>query len=457
MWFLIFLTLTNALAHNEGFALRFRVDAGGLPIGVFDALLGLGVLVALIGRRNAYPTERAHPLMPWLVVLFGLGASAGVLGALISNAELRWMMTGMRNFLTLPAGVMIGYCLLLTPRSNSRFAHLQVWAGVGAAAVILLFFRSAATGFNSSDNINRLRTTAYVANYAGLAGALLLFTIISKIRLMPFWLSVALCGFCFVGQFATLSRSDWLAAAASVVAIYVLLPTYRPGGKLAAALIGPPIVAVFLWVGLILASMVVGQDFESRMAERVQSMLPGRRAGVALKAWDSRLEGIQKELAVWRKSPVIGGGFGATDVLRFRHGDWGGMAYRHNSWTSTLAETGLPGFAAVSCVVFGMIVVGRRMARDGVDQGYVLIGALAVITGTHYLMHGLATQSFNQMRWGIPLAVICGVALRARAMQVTHLRALQAEEAAAYEAAGGYDHDDYGVPVAPPAYADSSY
>lgn len=459
MWLLILLTLVNALAHNEGFALKYRIDAGGLPIGVFDVLLGLGVLFAVIGRRNAYPTDRAHPLLIWLVVLFSLGTLGGVLGAIVSNAELRWLMTGMRNFMALPAGIFIGYCLLLTPRSTTRFAQLQVWAGVGTAVVILLFFHSKATSLTAADSLNRLRAIAYVANYAGLAGALLLFAIIAKVRLLPVWLAAALCGLCFIGQFATLSRSDWLAAAASVVAIFVLLPTLRPGGKLAAALIGPPLVVIFLWVGLILASMVVGRDFEARMAERVVSLLPGQKSGSEMKAWDTRLEGIRKELAVWRRSPLIGGGFGATDVIRFRHGDWAGLGFRHNSWTHTLAETGLPGFAAICCLVFGTIIVGRRLARTGVDRGYVLIGALGVITGTYYLVHGLATQSFNQMRWGIPLAIVCGVTLRARAMQLTHLRALEAEQAAAYGAAlEGYDYDDHGAHPAPqPAYAAESY
>ena len=460
MWFLTLITLVNALAHNEGFALRYRIEAGGLPISVFDALLALGVVYGIVGRRSAWPTERAHPLVGWIVGLFAAGAFAGVLGALISNAELRWMITGMRNFLALPAGVLIGYCLLFTPRSNTRFCYLQVIAGIGTAVLVLLFFRSKAASYELDSNINKLRAVAYVSNYAGLAAALVLFTIISKIRMFPTWLALGICGLCFVGQFATLTRSDWLAAIASVLAIFALVPTYRPGGKLVAALVGPPLIAVFLWVGLILASTVVGRDFEGRMAERVMSLVPGHAAGTHAQAWDTRLEGIRKELQLWAHSPIIGGGFGATDVLRFRRGEQAGLSYRHNSWTSTLADAGLPGLAAISCLIFGMIVVGRRLARDGIDRGYVLIGALAVITGVHYLFHGLATQSFNQMRWGIPLSIVCGVALRARAMQLTHMRVLQAEAAAgAYgpaeidPGASAYDSDDYGAHAPAPAPA----
>src|SRR3954471_5909774 len=193
MLFLTLFTLLNALAHNEGFALKYRLNPGGMPVGVFDLMLGLGVIWAVVGRRGAWPTERAHPLMTWLIVLFSLGTFAGILGALIQNAELRWMMTGMRNFLVLPACAFIGYGLLLTPRSTVRFAQLQAWAGVGTALVILLFFHRHAVTSTATTDLNTLRAVAYVATYAGLAAALLLFTIISKVRLMPAWLALGLC------------------------------------------------------------------------------------------------------------------------------------------------------------------------------------------------------------------------------------------------------------------------
>ena len=40
----------------------------------------------------------------------------------------------------------------------------------------------------------------------------------------------------------------------------------------------------------------------------------------------------------------------------------------------------------------------------------------------------MATQSFNQMRWAIPLGLVCGVVLRTRAMQLTLLRQYQASQ-----------------------------
>ena len=451
MWFILLLTFVNALAHNEGFALRYRVEMGGIPIGVFDVLLGLGVVVGLLGRGGAWPTGRAHPLVVWILVLFGVGALGGVIGGVISNAELRWILTGLRNWVSLGTSVLIGYCLMLHPKSAQRLAYIYAFAGVGTAAVILLFFHSKATAAGADRSLASLRAISYVQVYAGIAGGLLLFTIIAKIRMLPMWLTVGMCGFCFVGLFATLSRSDWLGAIASVTGMYLLLPTFRPGGKIVAAIVGPPIVVVFLWLGLIFASTVVGKDFEAQMAQRLYSMLPGTSTpGVKYKAWESRLDAIQKELKIWQKNPVIGGGFGSTEIMMVRYGDIAGLGFRHNSYSNTLAQTGIIGFAGVILLVFGTIIVGRRLARDGMHTSYVLLGALAVIAGTFYLFHGMATQSFNNMRWGIPLGIVAGAALRARALQL-------AEMHAAYAAGDGYGAgyvDEHGQGYGPDAYGD---
>lgn len=423
MWFLLLLTFVNALAHNSNIALRYRINVG-FPVGIFDALLALGLLVAIVDRRNFVATDRTHPLLGWIVIAFGAATLAGAFGAMSSNVELRWLLTAMRNWITMPMSVLIGYFLLPNPRSAGRFTYLHVLAGVGTALFILLFFRSKAQ--DSSGDINLLRAVAYVTNYAGLAATLLLFTIIGRIPMFPAWLAIGLCGFCFIGQLATLSRSDWLATTAGVLAIYFLLPSFRPRGKLVAALVGPPLIALFVWVGLLVASAATGRDFEKQMADRVVSMLPGERSSPSQKkAWDTRLSSALQELRWWAKSPVTGGGFGIHDAKRGTLSRSQMEGLRHNTWVSTLAETGILGFGAMACVVIGTVVVGRRVVRDALDRDSVLVGALAVITGSHFLFHGLATMSFNQMRWAIPLGVVCGVILRTRAMQLTQIRMMQ--------------------------------
>ena len=440
MWFLFILTFVNALANNNTFALRYRIEVG-FPVSVFDALMGLGVIVGLLNRRGAFYSDRTHPLLYWTLGLFAAATIGGAIGGFTSGTELRWVLTAMRNLVTMPMCVLIGYCCLTDPKAASRYPYLQVWAGVGTALTVLIFFRSRAAESTTSD-INLLRAVAYVTNYAGLAATLLLFAIIGRIQLLPLWLAVPLCGLCFLGQLAALSRSDWLATAAGVLAIYFLLPSFRPRGKLVAAMIGPPLIAVFIWIGLFVASAVTGRDFEKEMYNRVVSMLPSQqRAFRETKAWDTRLNAILLELSWWSDSPVIGNGFGIEELKarNLRRSEIEGL--RHNTWTTTLAETGVIGFAAMASVVFGCIVIGRRLVRERLDRTSVLIGALGVITGSHFFFHGLSTMSFNQMRWAIPLGVIFGVVLRARAMQLQQIRLIQEQSYDEYPPEDEYTPD----------------
>jgi hypothetical protein len=154
------------------------------------------------------------------------------------------------------------------------------------------------------------------------------------------------------------------------------------------------------------------------MEKRVISILPGEHDGVA-SASATRLVGTMQELKFWSESPVWGKGFGiqSTNAL----GDWEAFAagFRHNTWTSTLAETGLLGFAGMILLCLGQIVVGARMVRARVDRRAVLVGAAGVVTGTHFIVHGLCTMSFNVLRVAIPLALTFGVVMRVRAIERT--------------------------------------
>ena len=163
-----------------------------------------------------------------------------------------------------------------------------------------------------------------------------------------------------------------------------------------------------------------------------------------VKAWDSRLIGIQKELAIWQRSPVMGGGFGVTDIERFRRGEWAGSAFRHNTWTSTLAESGVFGFAAISALIFGSMVVGRRLGATGFSRATCSSGALAVITGCTTCStdwrRNRSTRCARESRWRW-----CSGWRFARAMQLTEIRLLQSsyypageeDPQAAESAAGG--------------------
>jgi hypothetical protein len=103
--------------------------------------------------------------------------------------------------------------------------------------------------------------------------------------------------------------------------------------------------------------------------------------------------------------------------------------FGHNTWTFTLFQTGPLGLAAMSLVVFGMWVIGRRMIRDAQgDQLFTLIGALGSCAAVFFLFHGLTTASFNAPRPAIFLGLIFGVVVRTRQMQVQTLHDLALQQ-----------------------------
>ena len=460
MWFLVLLTFFNALADND-VVLRYRISVGGFPVGVFDLLLlVLGPLVVLVSRRNAYPTERVHPILPWVLVLFAAAALGGLAGSAMSGINLRATVTTLRNLIFLPASVWLGYHLLLQPRSAERMCYAHVVVGVATALFVLLSFgrKAAVLAPNGGGGLETLRAVKYVAVYSGMAAVLVLYATVSGVQLFRVGLAILVCGFCFIGQLATLSRGDWLAVATAVAVVYFLLPAARRGGKVAAAVLGPPVAVACIWIGLFAASAVTGQNFNQKMADRLMSMLPGETPGVKKKAWDTRLASTVVELKWWAGSPLVGRGFGIHEAKFHTLTPDQGMGLRHNSWSSTLAETGIIGFSAMALVVFGTFVVGRRMVRDWTDRGSVLVGALGVVTASIFGVLGVTTFAFNSMRGAIPLGIVCGIVLRARAMQQTALR-LQQQQAMGY--GDGYDDapdgHGYGDPSAAYLAPDAVY
>jgi hypothetical protein len=380
-----------------------------------------------MSRRHAYPTERAHPVLQWVFVLFIGAAVGGLVGSVMSGIGLRSTVTTLRNLLSLPIAVWLGYYLLLQPRSAERVCYVHVFAGIATALFVLLSFGRKAAVLSPDAGTEMLRDVKYLAVYAGMAAVLVLYATVSGVQMFRLGLAVIVCGFCLLGQCATLARSDWLALLFAVAVVYFLLPAARRGGKVAAAVLGPPVALACLWVGLFAASAITHQDFNKKMVDRVMSMLPGQTPGVKQKAWDTRLASALVELKWWTESPLFGRGFGIHDVKRPLLTADQAIGLRHNTWTSTLAETGLIGFSAMALVVTSTFVVGRRMVRDWTDRGSVLVGALGVVTASMFGALGGMTMTFNQVRGAIPLGIVCGVVLRARAMQQTALKLQQLE------------------------------
>ena len=137
-------------------------------------------------------------------------------------------------------------------------------------------------------------------------------------------------------------------------------------------------------------------------------------------------------------SPIVGRGFASQLVLADHYGEGARDAgFRHNGWTGSLAEGGLPLFLGylVPCVF--CVVIGRRMVREQTDRATVMIGTIAAINGLMSFLYTSVTMYIALQRAAIPFGIICGLLLRARQMQLAMLREYDGYlDAPAYDAEG---------------------
>lgn len=420
MWLIALISLLNACLNNrfvnsEG----FRIDVAGLPINVYDVLLMVALVWSVLPASSSYfRTGHVHKALIWAIALCFAALTLGTIAAIANPDSLsRSVITTIRNFMMVPVCTWVGYRCTRNLNSALGYCYVVVLCGLFATGAILLDFGAATESLKATSDITNVRIVQYVSNYGGLAAGLLLFCVGFKGKpLLPRWPALIVAGVCCVGQCATLSRSDWLAVAAGLVAAVAIMPAYTLNRKLLTSLIAFPVIIGCLFVAMFAVQSVTGRDIMGKMGQRVASILPWQQDGVA-SASSTRIAGTLKELELWRGSPVWGNGFGIHDALALD--DWVAAAggFRHNTWTSTMAETGLLGLAAMGLMCFGQIVIGYRMVRDRLDRRTVLIGALGVITGCHYFVHGLCTMSFNAPRFAIPVALTFGVVLRVRAIE----------------------------------------
>jgi O-antigen ligase len=422
-----FITILNALANNRDVVLEYRIKIGGLPINGFDILLLVGGLVSLWRAGKIRTRGTSLSLLFWTITsAYFAAALFSSISALSQGTPARFWVTAARNYLALPASALIGYELLSRSREWRRFVWIVIGAGVSVSFVVFEYFLARGAELSPDDSINFVRTVQYVTNYASLALCVVMFAEMRGLRLMPTWLTFGVAAVCFVGQFATLSRSEWLATTAGVLAIVFLLVSRRRARARRGAMLGLAAIAAGVLITVQGASFVMDRDFGSVLSERFESMLPGESQSGGPKAWESRIPAARAELQLWAEAPVIGRGFGvqerAEDRFGYAFGSW-----RHNTFTSILAETGIVGILPVIGMFGALFVVGRRLALETSNPPSLLVGALGVACGTFYVVLGLSTLSFNQMRFAIPLGMIFGVTMRAGGRELEKA-AIQARE-----------------------------
>src|SRR6266536_6119513 len=135
MYLLIPLLLINGMVNGANFINKYRLDLG-VPINILDLLLFLGILIPLLPLPRHRFSAPVHPAIPRTALLFLLGATAGSLAALLSSSAGPWIpvesytfMAMLRNFLTIPAAMIMGYWMLQNPRDLRRYAFWYVIAG----------------------------------------------------------------------------------------------------------------------------------------------------------------------------------------------------------------------------------------------------------------------------------------------------------------------------------------
>ncbi|MBC8106753.1 MAG: hypothetical protein H7Z14_09205 [Anaerolineae bacterium] len=455
-------TILNASVSSAGFQNIYRVEIAGVPVGIMEAMLILGFTVAIFVGGSHKPTndpvDRTHPVFVICMLCLVIGQLMGMLGMFFHDAALRWKLIFSREFFGMLAAVYTGYRLIPSMKAASKIPYAFIFAGIGTAIFLLTAFARGSERYALHGDTNALRTVQFVTVYAGVACALLLYSVLSGTRLFPTPIALVLAGFCFIGQLAPLHRSDWVAQVAAIGAVPLGL---RPGQRIRQGfrlILAAIALVLSLWIGLHVASAATGRNFHKTFEDRVISLLPSERLKQSdQKAWDTRLPAIQVELEMWLVNPLMGRGFGAQESTGLDSAV--GFGFHHNAYSSTLVQVGIIGFLGVVLAVWSPVFVGMKLVRAGNDRASVLIGGLGIVAGVQQGVLGMATASFNGYRMAMMIGLISGMCFKVRDMQLTALR-LNAEYGfmPGYDGTGGAfpvindalaipDFDDYGRPV----------
>jgi hypothetical protein len=426
MWLLILITLLNMTADNDAFVLTYRTTIAGFPVNVFDGLVIIAVVTSFIALFGRYPADRVHPLLKWIMATSAVTLIGASVVASSNLAMQRYFLMTFRNFLTLPAAVYLGYAAMKRPSFARWFTYALVVGSVASAVLVIHSAGSAGENIEFGSSFDLLRNTSLGGDAGCYATALALFAFASGAKIFNLPVRILLVIIGVTGAVFYPHRSTWLTFAIvwSVSAFFVA--KVRFSRVLFTGLVGAIFVGGVATAGVFAYSQATGKDFTGWVQKRLISMLPGEHDGVQHHAWDTRLPGTIRELEIFAHEPLFGGGFSISDTDIQTHQD---ITYRHNTWTSFLAETGIVGFSTAVMIVFGTIIAGRRMVRDATDPGSVMLGAICASIGVYYLFAGLMSLTFNVQRHALDLGIACGVVLRCRAMQLTNKR-LHANETA---------------------------
>ncbi len=436
MWMLALMILVNSILHQQGVQNEYRLKLGIVQIGIVELTMTLGVIYALVrgsSIRSLYPAPRTHPVLVWILVPLFIGAFFAFLGSIINGNQIKFVLSSAREFLALPLCAFVGYRLLGTPRNVRTGTLVSLLAGVLTATMLFWSFGEQTEAASIYGNINVVRgiIVHWHSEYAVVTALVLVFVVLTRFPLGPTWLSIVVGIYCFIGYAATISRLAFLILFFGTASVYLLLPEGERMRKFMRSLVFIPVLFLACWSSLWLADQIIGRDFSGKVTKHMLSLLPGDRAGGNVKAWDSRIGGIFTELAIWSTNPLMGRGFGAGETAYLGGRTTSGASIKHNSWTSTLAESGIFGFIGLFVLISSLLLIGYRMVHDRTDPTYVLMGALGFFTGVVFLLRASGTMGLTS-RSAIGYGIVAGMLIRAREIQQTHVAL--AQQTAYYDA-----------------------
>jgi hypothetical protein len=419
------LMLVNYGTDKEKFLFAYRIDLFGMPINILDGLIAVGTVMAVFkfGKRE-YATETTHRGLTWCVSLLVAATVCGAAMGFITEVEPRQLALMSRNVLNLALAMLIGYCAVSNLTGALRAGYVLLLSSLASAANTLVFMRETAADISTSaqgETFQSLRTTNMGGDLGVVCAAFLAFCFVSGIGYVPLAAAVPVLLVAATASFSLPHRSSYLAAAVTMAYALLVLPPVRMGRRVGTTVLIGTLLGVTLLAGAAVYSRASGRDFQKFVETRVLSFLPdtdiGRKEN---RPWETRMPGIVAELKIWLSSPILGRGFGSQEVLA--RDVAAAYSFRHNVWTASLAEGGLPLFLGyvLPCVL--CVVVGGRMVRDRFDRATFLVGAIAALHGVMMIMYCSTTMAVNQQRPAIPLGLICGLVLRTRQIQQAMLR-----------------------------------
>lgn len=415
MWILVAAAiLVNSVANNRTFFLEYRIDFAGMPINILDGLTLAGLLASFLPQRRAVLTGRPHPLLIWILVFFLLATLAGTFGAVIEEVRFSALVIGLRNTLTVPAAVWLGYRVIATPRKALTMGYVIALGSLLSAIFALVFVRDATETIAVEEAAFDLLRTPVVGGDAGLLLACLIpFCLVERSRLLGGWWGLPFLATCGAAMLLLPHRSAWLYAGVTIGFAAFILPRSNPRRKAGVTFACMLVLILAALVSLNVVTQLTGRDFKSYLGERLASMMPGGDGGA--KAWDTRTPGLVRELELWASNPILGRGFNYQNIDELTHP---GIGYNHTPWVSVTCQMGIAGLVAFFLAICGPILVGWRMVRQRIDRRSLLLAAAGAAYCFSSAVLGWLSMSWNTQRQALAVGLLAGMLLRCRAMQL---------------------------------------